>query len=233
MSNIVIRGSDTDILIIILGNMVHLKNQSSHIWMLTGTGNHERFIDITKIYEQEGELLTKSLIGFHAFTGCDLNSAFFNKGKKRPLTLLKKTVEYQKAFESLGNVNLTLNMLDHIFNVIQEFTCNMYNMKKSKKVDDSRFQLFVSVYKASDVNENVNKKVMKFDASLIPPCKAELYQKFLRAHYISSIWKNASQKNPTMLNPLEYGWEQQGPSVHHTCSSGLREISFQVQLVFS
>lgn len=51
---------------------------------------------------------------------------------------------------------------------------------------------------------------MKFDASLIPPCKAELY--LLRAHYISSIWKNASPKNPTILNPLEYSWEQQGTS---------------------
>lgn len=64
------------------GNVVHLENQSSLIWMLTGTGNHERFIDITKIYEQDGELLTKSLIGFHAFTGCDFNPVFLTKGKK-------------------------------------------------------------------------------------------------------------------------------------------------------
>ncbi|GBP29054.1 hypothetical protein EVAR_10870_1 [Eumeta japonica] len=35
---------------------------------------------------------------------------------------------------------------------------------------------------------------------------------FLRAHYIASIWKNATLKNPMMLNPLEYGWEQQDTS---------------------
>lgn len=81
-SNIVIRGSDTDIMIIMLGNILQLKNTSSHIWMLAGTGNNERFIDITKIYEQFGELLSKSLAGFHVFTGCDYNPAFFNKGKK-------------------------------------------------------------------------------------------------------------------------------------------------------
>ena len=61
--------------------MIHLKS-SSHIWMLTGTGNNERFIDVTQIYEQLAESLAKSLIGFHAFTGCDFNPAFFNKGKK-------------------------------------------------------------------------------------------------------------------------------------------------------
>lgn len=51
------------------------------------------------------------------------------------------------------------------------------------------------------MNENFNKKVRSFDASLIPPCKSELYQQVLRAHYISSIWNE-----PTSLNPLEYGW---------------------------
>ncbi|GFT18475.1 hypothetical protein TNCV_2241541 [Trichonephila clavipes] len=58
-SNIVIRGSDTDILIIMIGNMKNLKNSNSNIWMLNGTGNNERYIDITKIYTELGELLAK------------------------------------------------------------------------------------------------------------------------------------------------------------------------------
>lgn len=77
-SNIIIKSSDIDILIMV-GNMVWLKNLSSHIWCLTG--NHKMFINVTKIYEELGELLTKSLVGFHAFTACDFNPAFFNKGK--------------------------------------------------------------------------------------------------------------------------------------------------------
>ncbi|KAJ8935272.1 hypothetical protein NQ318_023158 [Aromia moschata] len=189
-----------------LANMTKLKNGSSHIWMLTGTGNNERFIDITKIYEELGELLTKSLSGFHAFTGSDFNPAFFNKGKKRPFNLLKKCVEFQGAFADLGNANLTEELLQSLFDIIQKFTCQMYGAKKSVDVDDGRYQLFVSTYEATDVNENFWKKVRSFDASSIPPCKSELYQQFLRAHYISSIWKNASQKPPTTFNPLEYGW---------------------------
>lgn len=69
-----------------------------------------------------------------------------------------------------------------------------------------RFQLFVNSYKAVDMNENFNKKLRSFDASLIPPCKSELYQQVLRTHYIASIWKNAHAKEPTSLSPLEYGW---------------------------
>lgn len=106
-SNIVIRASDTDILIIMLANITNLKNAASSIWMLSGTGNHERVINITKIYEELGELLTKSLCGFHAFTGSDFNPAFFNKGKKRPFGILKNCDEFQQAFADLGNANLT------------------------------------------------------------------------------------------------------------------------------
>lgn len=80
--NIVIRASDTDKLIIMLANMTKLKNSSSHIWMLSETGNNERFIYITKIYEELGELLAKSLSGFYAFTGSDFNPAFSAKERR-------------------------------------------------------------------------------------------------------------------------------------------------------
>ena len=100
----------------------------------------------------------------------------------------------------------------------------MYNAKKSVDVNGSRFQLFVSSYKATDINENFNKKVQNFHASSIPPCKSEFYQQFLRSHYISSIWKNASHKEPTTLNPLKHGWIKKVP----LCLNGLKETNFHV-----
>ena len=50
---------------------------------------------------------------------------------------------------------------------------------------------------------------MNFDASSIPPCKSELYQQLRRAHNISTVWKNAYKKQPTTLDPLDYGWSEQ------------------------
>ncbi|KAA5608192.1 hypothetical protein F3H15_34595 [Pseudomonas aeruginosa] len=55
----------------------------------------------------------------------------------------------------------------------------------------------------------IEKKNQKFEASSIPPHKSELYQQLLRAHYISSIWRNAYKKQLTTLDPLEYGWIEQ------------------------
>ena len=51
----------------------------------------ERFSDVAQIYEQLGELLAESLIGYHAFTGFDFNPAFFNKEKKKTIHLIKKS----------------------------------------------------------------------------------------------------------------------------------------------
>ncbi|KAI4476239.1 hypothetical protein M0804_013779 [Polistes exclamans] len=95
------------------------------------------------------------------------------------------------------SVNLTEHQLRDLFDVIQKFTCQMYNVQKSSNVHDGRFQLFINSYKATSVNENFNRKMRNIDASSKPPCKSKLFQQFLRAHYISSIWKR-----PHFIKPV-------------------------------
>lgn len=80
-TQVTIRCSDTDILIIMLGNMNFIE-KNVQISMHVGTGNNQKFIDVTKLYESLGPNLCSALPGFHAFTGCDFNSAFYRKGKK-------------------------------------------------------------------------------------------------------------------------------------------------------
>jgi 5'-3' exonuclease len=80
-AHLTIRCSDTDILVIMLGNMNFIPNDLK-ISMHVGTGNHQRFIDINKLYETLGLHLCSSLPGFHALTGCDFNPALYRKGKK-------------------------------------------------------------------------------------------------------------------------------------------------------
>lgn len=84
--NIVIRSVDTDIAAIMLGHMHHIQNDSL-IWMLIGTGNNLRYVDLMKIYVKLGKSFCKSLPGFHAITGCDYNPAFFRKGKLKPFKI--------------------------------------------------------------------------------------------------------------------------------------------------
>ncbi|GFW16547.1 hypothetical protein TNCV_2351711 [Trichonephila clavipes] len=118
-ANFVIRCSDTDIAAIMLGNMRHLKNEDSHVWILTGIGNRE-------------------------------------------------------AFMKFGDPDLfrDLELEKNVFNKIQKFICEVYNVPGMIEVDAARLQLFINTYMVSDVNEEfIQKNVKNFDASNLPPCK--------------------------------------------------------------
>lgn len=55
------------------------------------------------------------------------------------------------------------------------------------------------------------KNVKNFDASLLPPCKAELRQQLMRVLCISTIWCNAHLKYPSTLRPEDCGWKLVDP----------------------
>ncbi|GBP63916.1 hypothetical protein EVAR_39579_1 [Eumeta japonica] len=73
-AHVTIRCSDTDIAIIMLGNMNAIQNDLK-ITKLIGFGNSQRFMNITTLYEKLGANLCSALPGFHALTGCDFNPA--------------------------------------------------------------------------------------------------------------------------------------------------------------
>lgn len=98
-----------------LGHMHNLKDDDSNIWIFTGTGKKQRYIDLTKVYEYLGPSLCRSLPGFHTLTGCDYNPAFFKKGKQRPFNILKKKHEYRaipckRAWNLVSQIHLQINI---------------------------------------------------------------------------------------------------------------------------
>ncbi|CAG9771639.1 unnamed protein product [Ceutorhynchus assimilis] len=92
-----------DILIIMLANMIHIQHNSK-VYIQTGVWNKQRIIDVSALHEKLGEIMCQSLPGFHALTGCDFNPiALFRKGKQRPLQILKKNADLQKALDQIGH----------------------------------------------------------------------------------------------------------------------------------
>ena len=90
-NNVVIRASDSNILIIALGNMDKLPH-GINLWLEVGISSKDslRFINVNELHKQIGSTLSKSLPGFHAFTGSDYTASFCRKGKIRPKNLRKK-----------------------------------------------------------------------------------------------------------------------------------------------
>ena len=88
-SNVVVRCSDSDILIILLGNISFIK-KDVEVWIHLGVGNAQRFLNVTELANNLGSNLCNALPNFHAFAECVYNRSFYRKGKNRPFTILKK-----------------------------------------------------------------------------------------------------------------------------------------------
>ncbi|CAK1581026.1 unnamed protein product [Parnassius mnemosyne] len=204
-ANVLIKSCDTDVLIIMLGNMDHLKSDNINIYMEYGAANKKRVINITQLYIELGTTLCTSLPGFHAVTGCDYNPAFFKKGKKRPFQIIKNNGCYQKALTDLANDDVP-GLQYETFTILEKFVCELYGYKNCTDVNNARFQKFCSTYKSKNTNEPFQKSIQRYDASNLPPCKSELHQHLLRTQYITSVWRNAHLVKPTNLVPAGNGW---------------------------
>lgn len=202
--NVVIRCSDTDVLIIILSNMKYV-DCGLHVYMEVGTGNNQRIIDVSLLYQVLGDNICCALPAFHAFTGCDYNPSFFKKGKNRPFSILLNSPRFQSIFINLSTASEESYI--EVVQAIQEFTCYMYGLQTVCSVNKARAIIFSKTYN-SDTNEIFRKNIKSFDASSLPPCYSELEQHIKRTLYIAEIWRNAHKNTPTNLNPLNYRWIQ-------------------------
>ena len=77
----------------------------ARIFIKTGKENNLKLIDVEKVvngidYENKASVW-EGLLGLHAFTGCDLLSAFHSRGKVKALQAILKN-ESVKTFRLLG-----------------------------------------------------------------------------------------------------------------------------------
>ena len=116
-----------------LGNFHKIK---SIIYIEYGVSNSRHIIDVNALHKLLGLDLCKALLGFHAFTGCDYNPAFFRRGKQRLFKILNKKEEFQKAFASLEDTSIDT---DNTFTKIESFVCGMYGYKSTQKINNVLF----------------------------------------------------------------------------------------------
>ena len=81
--NIVIRATDIDVLVILIGFLGGQQDEvrkRTNIIMDCAMGKNHRYINVSNIanvLEEKRPGLSRALPGYHAFTGCDLTSAFY------------------------------------------------------------------------------------------------------------------------------------------------------------
>lgn len=202
-SNVVIRASDTDIIVIILGNM-HKLPTTLNIWMEIGTASKNtcRFVDIRAISNSLGPDLCKALPAFHSLTGCDYTAAFSGKGKVKPFALLRNDNNVQKIFGTFGQQeNISREQVD----CVEKFICAIYKKAKLCDVNEARFDIFMSHIKPTKKTGPLD-NLKKMDGSMLPPCKSVLEFKIKRLNQVCAIWNSATLKTPSFYNPTNNGW---------------------------
>ena len=173
---IIVSSPDTDVFMIMLLKVTEMNGQ---LFMLTGTGNKRRIIDVNSvtegIYENQNETYCtknqdmKALLGFHCFTGCDTVSSFAGCGKLKPLKLLFKNSEYIDPFSSLGE---DIELGEETAKKLERFALHMYRKKPmfSISINDLRYSIYCQ-------------KGGKASFDLLPPSHNVLTQHSMRASY--------------------------------------------------
>ena len=197
---VIVRSTDTDVFLLLL----HFIPQFTHLQNVkfdTGLGDKRVWIDIKSLHQSMSEDLISSLLGFHAFTGCDSTSSFVRKGKLKPLRFLTNSREFQSIFQDIGEQPHTSDITRK---GLEKFTCKIYGGSEISNINTLRY------LKAQERFPQKGAKLLfkkyNADLSLLPPCLLSLQLHIDRANYQTYVWKQALNAYPELPSLEENGW---------------------------
>jgi len=187
-NTVMIRTVDTDVMIIAISMFQHLG--ISELWIAFGSGKNFRYVPIHEIANQLGPTKARSLIAFHAFTGCDQTSSFAGRGKNTAWATWKVYDEITSAFVALSSMP-TEDRLKKIMPEIERFVALMYDRTSTcTTVNEARKDLFTR--KGRSI-EN------------IPPTYGALVEHTKRVAYQAGYcWGQSLTPDPTLPSPAEW-----------------------------
>ncbi|CAH1248853.1 Hypp8457 [Branchiostoma lanceolatum] len=189
---VIVSSEDTDVFLLCLA-FEHTLPTS--IFFKCGTQTRIRYVSISSAARVIGQDLCSSLLGMHAFTGCDTVSAFSGRGKLGALRLVKQNRDFQEMFKLVGT---EWELSDELFKKLQNFTCHMYTSRPgTSDVNEIRYRLFCA-------------KRGSIDSIQLPPCADCLYKHAQRANYVAAVWKRSLECRPVIPSPIGFGWCQDG-----------------------
>ena len=202
---IVLRCNDTDVFVLLIHHVRHIK---ARIWMDAGLGskNNRRLIDILDLATQLTPTICEALPGFHALTGCDYTASFMRKAKKMPFEIMMKNPRFTAAIKHIGDADV----LDpDVAAVVEEYVCAVYGVQHLRSVNEARHYKFNKMYAPKKESCPLD-KIKTTDPCCMPPCQRVLHQKLLRTNFVAYMWRNAREAQPVMFGPEGHGWKTDG-----------------------
>ena len=139
---------------------------------------------------------TEHQVGFfHAFTGCDVVSAFRGKGKKSAWQTWDVCGQASSVFSKLSQYPPIVD--DEDLKTLETFVVMMNDRSSTAEgVDDARLDMFA-------------RKQRPYEA--IPPTRSALKEHVKRAAYQAGcIWSQSTLSQPETEDPANWGWKKNG-----------------------
>ncbi|KAK3729656.1 hypothetical protein QZH41_006396 [Actinostola sp. cb2023] len=203
---LIVASEDTDVFILCLTfkDMI-----PSSIFFKCGMQTRVRYVSISSVAQAIGQDICHSLLGVHAYTGCDTVSAFAGRGKIGALRIVKEQRSFQEMFKCLG---MEWELSDDLFKKLQDFTCHMYCSRPgTNDINELRYRLFCA-------------KKGNIDSMQLPPCADCLFKHACRANYQAAIWKRSLECCPVIPSPIRLGWCQEENQLAIDWMSGTEQI---------
>lgn len=145
-NKILIRTVDTDVVVILIGQFHSVIGQypNAALWVAFGTGKHFCYYSINTICAHLGQVKSRCLPAFHAFTGCDTTSSFFGKTKKSAWNTWNVYQDVNTAFLYMAdNPCNGVNLTSPFFLLLERFTVLLYDKSSVlESVNEARLDLF-------------------------------------------------------------------------------------------
>ena len=178
----VIQCTDTDVLVLALG---HRNSLPPEVWMNTGLKSKHPFIPVHKI--ELTELQVKTIIPFHALTGCDTVSQFASIGKKTAWKIFREDY-FASCLLQLGSKDVNVEILQQV----EKFVCQLYLRETEiSEINQVRKEMFLASKKSLDT---------------LPPTKDALDLHIQRANYQCLVWKQALTPIQDLPDITSSGW---------------------------
>ena len=170
---VIIVSEDTDVLVLCLAFKSFI---SSSMFIKCSSQTRVKYLDVSRIVERIGASTCKSLLRFHAFTGCDTVSAFQRRGKVLVFRIMAQDQGFQEVCQGLGR---EWQLSNELYRDLQRFNCAMYCKNAgTNEVNKLRYRLFC--LKKGDV-----------DFNQLPPRDDSFRKHALRANYQVAILNDA------------------------------------------
>ena len=194
---VVVRTIDTDVLMIVIQfvSPVRIHPSTDGFVQLV---NSSLYYDVKKIIDSLGPEICGALLFFYAFTGCDIVSSFYGKGKCKAWdTWMKSTnkMVYTTTFTKLGDEPSAITEDD--IDVLEMFVIELYSPAQQKVFHKSLTIMRLDSFKSS-ADDDLRK---------LPPSRSALREHSKRASYQSGfLWKEALS-NINIPDVSAWGWQ--------------------------